>query len=328
MHRTSARTLLVTAALAATAGLAIAAPSSASAETDQASETTRTTYDTGSGYGPKQWGFIAATAYSSIFPNRQPQGVNDWSCEAKSGEQPVVLVHGTYANQYNSFARMAPELKAKGYCLYAFNYGMEDDSIVSKAPGVYGTPSLSSNAGELVEFTDEVLERTGAEEVDMIGWSQGGTLINDYLKREGGDHVDDAITYGATHHGTTLSGIALLAGFVDLDRLATGIGQAGVDQIQGSAYYEQLNANGDTVPGVDYTVVATKYDEVTTPYRSTFLEAGDGATVKNVTLQTGCAIDTSDHLSIMYSPRAIDLAKKALNDDSGYLRCTPNLPIL
>lgn len=160
-------------------------------------------------------------------------------------------------------------------------------------------------------------------------WSAGrraGPLINDHVKDVGGELVDDAVTFGATHHGTTASGLGLFARQVaGEDAVAAGLGQAGVDQIRGSEYIQELNANGDTVPGVNYTVVGTEFDLVTTPYQSTFLEAGPGATVDNITLQDGCRIDRSGHLSMMYSPRAIDIATRALDPEGdGWLRCRFN----
>lgn len=280
--------------------------------------------------GPYQYNFSAALIYSLIYPDAQARGVNDWSCTPKAGTQPVILVHGTYANQYNSFARMAPDLKAAGHCVYSFNYGVNGTDAAAQLPGVYGTTGLSSNGDELAAFAATVRQRTGFAKVDMVGWSQGGTIITDVLKKQGGGGVDDVVTYGATHHGTTVLGLATLAravGATDLTR--AGLGQAAVDQIQGSAYLQQLTADGDTVPGVNYTVVATRYDEVTTPYRSTFLTAGPGATVKNITLQDGCGIDFSDHLSMTASPRMIDITKRALHPDgAGRLRCLPNAPIL
>ena len=82
---------------------------------------------------------------------------------------------------------------------------------------------------------------------------------------------------------------------------------------QGSAFLQALNAGGYTVPGTNYTTIATKFDEVSTPYRATFLAAGPGASVNNVTLQDGCPIDFSDHLSMTYSLRSIWFIKKALD---------------
>lgn len=248
----------------------------------------------------------------------------------KAGTQPVILVHGTFANQYDSFARMAPELTWAGYCVYSFNYGTTADVPAAKLPRRYGLTGLSQNGDELAAFAQQVRTRTGATEVDMIGWSQGGTIITDVLKKHGGGGVDDVVTYGATHHGTTLSGLATLAEFFGVTGVAEGLaGQGPLDQRAGSPYIEQLTADGDTVPGVDYTVVATRNDRITTPYRSTFLEQGPGATVKNITLQDGCWLDQSSHLSMMYSPRSIDIAKRALHPEGrGTLRCLPNAPHL
>ena len=42
-------------------------------------------------------------------------------------------------------------------------------------------------------------------------------------------------------------------------------------QIVGSPFMTTLNGHGDTVAGVAYTVIETRYDEVVTPYPSAFL---------------------------------------------------------
>lgn len=316
MQLKNCRRVLATTAATALAALTVAPAASAA-------EPTVTT-------GPYQLNFSAALLYSGVHPDAQPLGANDWGCTPRAGTQPVVLVHGTYANQYDSFARMAPELAWAGYCVYSFNYGTDGTDAAAQLPGVYGTTGLSGNGDELAAFAATVRERTGFDEVDMVGWSQGGTIITDVLKKHGGAGVDDVVTYGASHHGTTLSGLATIAGAIGAtDLTRAGLGQAAVDQMQGSDYITALTADGDTVPGVDYTVVASRYDEVVTPYRSTFLEAGPGATVDNVTLQDGCGIDVSDHLSMTASPRLIDITKRALDPQGrGYLRCLPNAPVL
>ena len=107
-------------------------------------------------------------------------------------------------------------------------------------------------------------------------------------------------------------------------------GPAASDQVIDSDLVKGLAVGGDTDPGIAYTVIGTKYDEVVTPYKTTFLTAGPGATVNNVTLQDGCGIDLSDHLSISVSPRAIGIVKNAL-DPKGFptksIPCAYNSPI-
>lgn len=79
------------------------------------------------------------------------------------------------------------------------------------------------------------------------------------------------------------------------------------------------------MPHVDYTAVGSRYDEVTNPYDLTFLKAGVGATVRNITLQEGCEQDLSDHLTIMYSPRAASVTLNALDPvNHPKLDCTFN----
>ncbi|MEU2008260.1 lipase, partial [Nocardia sp. NPDC019302] len=103
------------------------------------------------------------------------------------------------------------------------------------------------------------------------------------------------------------------------------VGHAGIQQTIGSDFVNKLNEHGDTITGVDYTIVGTRYDEITNPYDLTFLKAAPGVAVQNITLQDGCEQDVSDHLTMMYSPRALSIALRAL-DPAGHpnLECTFN----
>ncbi|MEV0701010.1 alpha/beta fold hydrolase [Saccharopolyspora sp. NPDC050389] len=287
--------------------------------------------------GPELHSFPPAIGFSMLNPDVDAPGTNDWSCLPTSlHPRPVVLVHGTWENRYNNFAELAPALKRDGYCVFGLDYGDSDDNGAGLHPAVKGTGDIRRSAAELAEFVDEVLAATDSSQVDIVGHSQGGVVPRQYLKAEGGADPDDPaenkvrnlVTLGATHHGTTLSGIATLADHLRL--LGFGqlmLGEAATQQARGSEFMAELNAAGDTVPGVDYHVIATRYDEVTTPYESTFLAAGPGATVRNITLQDGCAVDASDHLSMTYSGRAIDYVKQSLDPTAPEPRCEPNPPV-
>ncbi|MFA4928406.1 MAG: alpha/beta fold hydrolase [Patulibacter sp.] len=282
--------------------------------------------------GPATDSFAAAFSYSLLVPNADTPGANDWSCRPSSARpRPVVLVHGTWENRYDNWASLSPRLKAAGYCVYALNYGDDANSALGLLPSLKGTSDIGQSAKELATFVDAVRTSTGVAKVDIVGHSQGGLMARQYLKFEGGaSKVRKLVTLGATHHGTTLSGIGSLGNTLNLLGVAQPfLGQAAIQQVVGSSFLTTLNAGGDTVPGIDYTVIATKYDEVTTPYASTFLTAGPGATVQNITVQDGCPIDFGDHLSMSFGPRISAIVRRALTPGSvALVPCLPKPPVL
>lgn len=225
-------------------------------------------------------------------------GWNDWSCKPSAAHpRPVVLVHGTFGNSVDNWLGFAPYLVHRGYCVYSLDYG--------QLPGVplfNGLGPIDKSAGQLGVFVDKVLASTGAAKADLVGHSQGGMMPRHYLKFLGGAaKVNALVGLAPDNHGTTLSGLThLLPYFPGAQDLISTATPGLADQIAGSAFQNKLNAGGDTVPGVKYTVIATRYDEVVTPYRSQFL---DGPDVRNVLLQDLCAVDLSEHVTIGLTDR-------------------------
>lgn len=255
-----------------------------------------------------------AITTSVLFPNASPPGANDWSCEpSQRHPRPVVLLHGTFINSYANWGMVAPELAADGYCVFALNYGDE------RGIAVKGTAAVPSSAREVARFVDHVLAATGAEQVDIVGHSQGGGLLPRwYLKFEGGaSRVHHLIGLAPSNHGTTVNGIGALAEQLGAWGLTAPItGQAAADQQVGSEVNRRLDAGYDTVPGVTYTTIVSRYDEVVTPYQNQYLTAGPGANVMNITLQDVCANDASEHLAVAYDPVVMRLVRNALDPTS------------
>src|SRR5207248_8896730 len=98
------------------------------------------------------------------------------------------------------------------------------------------------------------------------------------------------------------------------------------EQAAGSPFIANLNAGGETVRDVYYTVIESKYDEVVTPYTSAFLS---GPKVTNITLQNQCALDLGEHLSMAYDHIADADVLSALDPKRPVTpACTPVLPII
>jgi triacylglycerol lipase len=201
---------------------------------------------------------------------------------------PVLLVPGTLV--VTTWNTLGPALVKRGYCVYRFEYGKD------------GTAEIGGSARKLASFIDEVLNRTHANKVSIVGHSQGGMLPRYYIKfLDGANKVDDLIGLSPSNHGTMNPAIA-----------ATGAHCAAcLEQLWGSAFLTKLN-RGDETPGpVDYTVVQTLDDAVLVPYTSAFL-AGPGSRVTNVTIQTDCPASYVTHLGIPSDPVALQWVENAL----------------
>ena len=244
-------------------------------------------------------------------------GANDFSCQPSQAHPfPVVLVHGTFANA-SSWATISPLLASAGFCVFALNYGCQ-----ALGPAICATGPIEESASQLSAFVDRVLAATHASKVDLVGHSQGGMMPRYYLRFLGGAaRVDRLVGLAPSNHGTTVDGLqnlaAALAGLVDCD--------ACLQQLAGSAFLNKLNAGGDTVAGVRYTVIETRYDEVVTPFTSAFLS---GSAVTNILLQNRCALDVTGHVGIVQDPNAIGWVLNALDPSVPAPPCTPFLFLL
>jgi triacylglycerol esterase/lipase EstA (alpha/beta hydrolase family) len=235
----------------------------------------------------------APTAGTTAGTSAYSSGWNDYSCKPSAAHpRPVVLVHGTLGNSVDNWLGLAPYLTSRGYCVYSLDYG--------QLPGVplfHGLGPIDKSAEQLSAFVDNVLAATGAAEADLVGHSQGGMMPRYYLKFLGGAaKVNALVGIAPDNHGTDLDGLThLLPYFPGAEDLLKASTPGLADQMTGSAFLTKLNAGGDTVPGVRYTVIATRHDEVVTPWRTQYLSGSD---VHNVLLQDLCPVDLSEHVAI------------------------------
>ena len=256
--------------------------------------------------GPAQAADPVAAAKALAAPDLP--GANNWSCKPSAAHpRPVVLVHGTFANGTVNWLSDAPILAARGYCVFALTYGAKAGVPVLRAIG-----PVADSAVQLSTFVDGVLAATGTSQVDIVGHSQGGMMPRYYLKFLGGAaKVHTLVGLSPSNHGTTLDGLATLAqqfpGAIDI--VSSGCPACG-DQVVGSPLLTRLNSGGDTISGVSYTVISTRYDEVVTPYSTQFL---NGGAVHNVTLQNLCAADISEHAAMAFDPVVLHETENALD---------------
>lgn len=216
------------------------------------------------------------------------------------GSIPVVLVHGTAENQ-KYWDAMKTSLHDAGMKAFTFDYGQTGfqglvGSIGQKI-GLRGFGDVEVSTQQLADEVATVLNQTGAKKVDLVGHSQGGLLIKNFLSQNTADNVANVVQLAPSSHGTTFSGLADFIGPVgnsvdvngwkpvkDAIYAATGTlaWPSLSQQTVGSHFLDKLDRLPDTKPGVDYLVVSTKDDVVATPYKSQFITAAPGSTAVNI----------------------------------------------
>jgi triacylglycerol esterase/lipase EstA (alpha/beta hydrolase family) len=263
--------------------------------------------------------------YAHVSATASPPGANNWSCKpTKAHPRPVILVHGTFADMSDSWQALSPLLYDHGYCVFALNYGSSNNS---GELGIYATGEIQKSAQELGAFVERVLAATGARKVDLVGHSQGGMMPRWYIRFDGGAaKVHDLIGLAPSNHGTTVNGLFTIAENIPGATGFFGLCQACEQQAAGSSFIATLNAGKETVPGVSYTVIESRNDEVVTPYTSAFLS---GKRVTNITLQEQCLLDQGEHLSMPYDHIADADVLNALDPAHPVTPvCSPVLPIV
>ena len=157
--------------------------------------------------------YNSANGFANSSPSASPPGANNFGCQPSPAHpQPVVLVHGTFEDMANNWQALSPLLVNNGYCVFAFNYGGFGGSDTI---GVYGTGPIETSALQLSSFIDRVLSATNAQQVDIVGHSQGGMMPRYYLKfLNGASKVHALIGLAPSNHGTTLDGFSTLSSLI------------------------------------------------------------------------------------------------------------------
>ena len=195
---------------------------------------------------------------------------------------PVLLVPG-YGGSTASLQTLAGRLTAAGR-----------DASVVQLPG-NGTGDLAGAADALADAVEDALDRTGAESVDVVGYSAGGIVARLWVEDGGADVARRIVTLGAPHHGTTL---ADLAGDVAPEQCPLGCQQLGTD----SDLLARLNNEDETPDGPTWVSIWTTQDRTVTPPDTARL---DGAL--NLPVQSVCAQARIAHGDLPRDPVVIEI---------------------
>lgn len=289
-------------------------------------------------YVPADFGEAILLATPDLYG--APPGANHWDCVPSAQHpRPLILIHGFAGNMADSMNGLAPFYANRGYCVFAMNYG----SFGTMFGGLADIEKSSMR--QFGPFVDRVLTATGADQVDVIGHSEGSIMprwwmrFGDSTNDDGTPKIATFIGIGPASHGADLDGYAQQIRhtfpFDGIVKALVDTGCGACDQVlAGSRFLEELNSldprpgenfTGLAQPGVRYLMLATTFDNFLIPYEYGFL---DDPAVTNMTVQDVCPIDRADHLSIVYDPVAYDIMDEFLTPGSvAEQRCVKTVPV-
>ncbi len=246
---------------------------------------------------------------------------NDFNC--KSDKNPVVMLHGLLANRNFDLNFLETWLRPKGYCTYGVTYGEYPE-----LPSVGGLKPIAESSQEIVDLINEVIEKTGAKKVDIVGHSEGGLQALYVAKvRKMSDKIDKIVGVAPVTHGTDFSNLITLANLLNIgpevEVILKTVGCAACSDVLASGAAIKALKDGPIVqPGNTVTIIATRYDTIVTPTgKASFIyEPG----VYNVYTQGPCPLDFAGHVTLAIDTNMFNMALNALQGRNGRkFFCTP-----
>ncbi|GAA2387795.1 MULTISPECIES: esterase/lipase family protein [Gordonia] len=268
---------------------------------------------------PVPYDFLAGIRAELANPGGSLPGTNDFSCRPTPRHpHPVVLLHGSGGGRQTNWATLAPVLKNDGYCVFAPTYGALARVWPVSALGGLG-PKLDS-AWDVKRFIDRVRAATGADQVDLVGHSLGTEIPTYWMKYLGGRgevaHYVSLAPYWRQGpddddaRGEAIASFRRSLGIAEPVRPACPECSSPPKDLD---FNRAVREPTPYLPGVAYTNIVTRDDEIVTPYTAGLLDGPPGTRVRNIVVQDGCSRDRSDHMSITSNRRSAALVLNALD---------------
>ncbi len=170
-------------------------------------------------------GNVADSADSAVYlrqlfrGNRAPHAQRDAEV-AKSGQPPVLLIHGYLATR-GSLHLFEQHLAERGHIVISYPLGFP-----------VNMRDIRDTAGLIARKVESIVAQTGVTSIDVVGHSMGGLVGLYYLKRLGGRHrVRRLIMMGTPTQGTWSALLGLVT---------APFGRASLQLLPGSPFLRDL----------------------------------------------------------------------------------------
>lgn len=220
---------------------------------------------------------------------------------AHPDREPVLLVHGTGTHGHEQFDwNWLVALPPRGFDVCVVTYpdrGLGDQQV----------------SAEYVAHAIITMHEATGRQVDLMGHSQGASMPRWAVRfwPSARAALDDYVGIAGPYHGTAVVGDGGAG-------LPGGQMPEAFFQFRADSRFTTILNTGDETPGeVDWTNLATQFDELVQPVETAALDRGlDNPRVANIVLQDLCPGRVVDHLTIGTTDRlAFELAVDAFTHD-------------
>ena len=201
-----------------------------------------------------------------------------------ASKNPVLLLHGWMQNG-SMLTLMRDALRGRSILAYRVHHNPWIDRL--------------DNVDRVARVVDEILDRTGAERIDVIGHSLGGLDARLLALRTG--KVEDCITVASPNRGIRIAEMHPLVKLI-------GVDSASVRQMRvGSSILEVINGPDGFVDGTNYVSIYSPADTLVPSSRSP-LHRGI-----NIDIDEMLGLSNIGHGRIIVSNRTLSLMTSIVN---------------
>ncbi|WP_084562922.1 esterase/lipase family protein [Corynebacterium aquilae] len=234
-------------------------------------------------------------------PVLKPRGTNDPNCRVDAAHpRAIVLLHGTDSTFYEDYSLLGPVLVDRGWCVFGLDYGLGP----KKGDG-FGWQPMEQSAAQVDELVGAAMASSKAQQVDVIGFSQGASVARAWMKwhaRPG--QVHGFIGLASPTRGGSFYGLAPMVDVLPAWLRQAFVSPALLELVAGSAFVEGLNAGGELPEGVVGYTIGTRFDEMMPEGKNQELLSRPGS---HVWIQDVCPGNLGGHMFLPYNPTAIDV---------------------
>lgn len=184
---------------------------------------------------------------------------------------------------------------------YPYPSARDDDAVPQPSRS-----STDEQRAQLAARVDEVLAKSGAPQLILIGNSRGANSIRNFVKHGGAAKVSHVILGGGVNHGVYSA-------------------PGNNSEFNGAGrFMQELNAGSEVVPGVAFmTIRSDKFDKYAQPTLASGGPSGISYDAPELKGATNVVLDGIDHRETAFSPRAFAEMWRFITEGAGKTEIAP-----